>query len=97
MPSTDILPEARDELVESASWYDHERVGLGDAFVASVLESFDRIEQSPLMYTIHFRDLRRASVSRFPYSVYYRVVESRITIVAVFHNHRDISTLADRQ
>ena len=66
MRPIEILPEAQDELFESASWYDHERVGLGDDFVASVFESFDRIEQSPLMYAIHYRDLRRASVNRFP-------------------------------
>lgn len=90
-------PEVRDELEEAYNWYESQRLGLGDQFLNCVDEIVDRIRSMPESYAIVHRDLRRAVVQRFPcavvqrfpYAVYYRIVSSRIIVIAVFHGRRD--------
>ncbi|WP_341731507.1 hypothetical protein [Microcoleus sp. EPA2] len=36
-----------------------------------------------------YRDVRRSVVRRFPYTVYYRIVSSRVIVTAIFHSRRD--------
>ncbi|WP_396133662.1 type II toxin-antitoxin system RelE/ParE family toxin [Chamaesiphon sp. OTE_75_metabat_556] len=43
----------------------------------------------PESYPAVYRDVRRSIVRRFPYTIYYRIVSSRVIITAVFHGRRD--------
>ncbi len=36
-----------------------------------------------------YRDIRRALTSRFPYAVYYRIVESDVVVFGILHTRRD--------
>jgi plasmid stabilization system protein ParE len=81
--------EARNELDEAYSWYESQQLGLGDDFFELVEETLNRICQMPESYAVVYRDVRRSSVRRFPYTIYYRIVSSRVIITAVFHGSRD--------
>jgi len=82
-------PEVREELNEAYSWYESQKLGLGDEFLDSVDETVNRISQMPESYVIVYGDIRRAVVRRFPYAVYYRIVSSRVIVTAIFHGRRD--------
>lgn len=82
-------PEVRKEIDEVYSWYESQQPGLGDNFLEQVDEALDRICQMPESYLAIYRDVRRAVVRRFPYTIYYRIVSSRVIITAVFHGRRD--------
>jgi len=82
-------PPAQDELDSAYEWYEAQRPGLGDEFVAAVWTTIIRIRDRPDLYARTHKDVRRANVERFPYSVYYRVQSSRILVLAVFHGSRD--------
>lgn len=82
-------PEVREELNEAYNWYESQKPGLGDEFLACVDETINRISQMPESYVIAYGDIRRALVQRFPYAVYYRIVSSRVIITAIFHSRRD--------
>jgi plasmid stabilization system protein ParE len=43
----------------------------------------------PESYVIVYRDIRRAVIKRFPYAVYYRIVSSRVIVIAIFHSRRN--------
>jgi plasmid stabilization system protein ParE len=43
-----------------------------------------------------FADIRRAVVTRFPYSVFYRADATRVEVIAVFNNRRDPSIWQSR-
>ena len=47
-------------------WYEEQRPGLGEEFVASVDAAFDAIEQFPEMFAVVHGEVRRTIVSRFP-------------------------------
>ena len=82
-------PEAEEEIQAARVWYDVISTGLGDGFVARVLESLDRIASNPRLYVDVGGGLHRASVRRFPYHIYYRIGPDFISVLAVFHSHAD--------
>jgi plasmid stabilization system protein ParE len=82
-------PEVRDELDDAYNWYENQQFGLGDEFLGCVNEQLRRICKSPEAYLVVHRDVRRVIIQRFPYTVCYRIVSSRIIVIAIFHNRRD--------
>jgi plasmid stabilization system protein ParE len=86
-----LTPEAEDELDEAAQWYEQQAAGLGVDLVAKVRVALASIGAIPTIHAPVYRDIRRAMIRRFPYSVFYRVHPDRIEVLAVFHNRRDPS------
>jgi plasmid stabilization system protein ParE len=76
---------------EAFDYYEKQRPGLGVAFAARVQEVFDRIGANPQLHAAVLADVRKAVVSRFPYSVFYRAEATRVEGLAVFHGRRDPS------
>lgn len=63
--------EARADFDDAFDWYERQRPGLGVDFVTHVQAVFDEIGARPETYADVFPDVRRATVHRFPYSVFY--------------------------
>ena len=88
--------EARDEMENAYNWYEDQKAKLGedfldcvDNFLDCVDSTLDRIEQRPESYPCCFQDFRRAMIHRFPYVIYYRIISSRIIVIAIVHGKRD--------
>jgi plasmid stabilization system protein ParE len=84
-------PSVQGEVDDAYRWYEQQRPGLGDDFLAAVEEVFARIAATPGMHRAVFRDVRRGLTRRFPYGVYYRVHPDRVEVIAVYHTSRDPS------
>lgn len=84
-----LNPEAEADLSAAQQWYDRQREGLGDEFLSCVDRCLAGIRQNPELHARVFQDLRLALVRRFPYAIIYRIDEDQITIIAVYHGHRD--------
>ncbi|MGB6063304.1 MAG: type II toxin-antitoxin system RelE/ParE family toxin [Desulfomonilaceae bacterium] len=91
-----LRPAARAEFDEAFDWYERQRPGLGVDFVAHVQAVFDEITARPEMYAAVLEDIRRATVRRFPYSVFYRIEPQQVVVVAVFHSRRDPTIWRER-
>ncbi|MEZ6056429.1 MAG: type II toxin-antitoxin system RelE/ParE family toxin [Planctomycetaceae bacterium] len=83
-----IRPQAERDLTEARDWYSQQAPGLEVSFLSEVDVVFDRIQQNPHLYAAEHRSVRRASLGRFPYIVYYRIDASSIEIIAVLHGSR---------
>ncbi|OCQ88838.1 recombinase [Nostoc sp. MBR 210] len=81
--------EVREELDEAYSWYENQQAGLGDEFLECVDDLLNRICQMPESYAVVYNDIRRAILQRFLYAIYYRIVSSRIIVIAIFHGRRN--------
>jgi plasmid stabilization system protein ParE len=81
--------EARAEFDEAFDWYEQKRAGLGVEFAEQVQAVFDRISAMPELHAMVYKDVRKALVRRFPYSVFYRVRPGKVVVLAVFHGKRD--------
>jgi plasmid stabilization system protein ParE len=83
-----VRPEAETDVALARDWYDEQRVGLGDEFLTSVEETFERIHEWPESYAIEYRNVRAAPLHRFPYVVFYRLLGQTIQVLAVIHARR---------
>ena len=82
-------PEAAVDVIEARKWYDNQQAGLGDDFRNALAEVVERVQAMPRMYVIVVENVHRAKLIRFPYLLYYRVLENRIEVLAVLHSSRD--------
>jgi plasmid stabilization system protein ParE len=92
-----VRPAAAADLDEAFLWYEAQRDGLGEEFLNAVTRIMSGLAESPRQYPVVYRDTRRALVRRFPYSVFYRVLESDVVVVACFHGSRDPETWRGRR
>jgi len=84
-----VNPDAEADLDEARRWYEAERAGLGDELIEAVDKVLERVQQAPRLYAKVFEELRLALVRCFPYVVVYRIDDNQITVIAVYHTHRD--------
>lgn len=80
---------AREEYDLAANWYETERAGLGDEFAAEIQVAIDAIAEYPDRFPRVESNMRQAPVIRFLYSIFYRVRDELVIVIAVFHNARD--------
>ncbi|MEK7877985.1 MAG: type II toxin-antitoxin system RelE/ParE family toxin [Pseudomonadota bacterium] len=77
------------DLAGGYAWYNGQRDGLGEEFLAAVNAAFDTIERFPDIFALVHGEVRRAVVSRFPHAVFYRVEAKRVVVLTVLHTARD--------
>lgn len=80
--------EARTEFDEALAFYTAERVPLGEAFVAAVESATQRAQRHPESAPVIRGRVRRMHVERFPFSVFYSLVDDSIRVLAVAHERR---------
>jgi|SRR5216683_1904190 len=85
------------ELIRARDWYEHARPGLGTAFASEADRIVSLIEQFPGRFPFHADNVRRASLRRFPFSIFFEDVDDVRHIWAVFHHRRDPSTIERRR
>ena len=88
-----LLDEAKEELLESAYWYEQKREGLGDDFISAVERGLKTIEKRPRQFTqLNFgnkdREVRRCVLKRFPYLIVFEILPHEILVVAIAHSKR---------
>ena len=88
MRSVEFHPEAQDELISAARFYERETEDLGVDFIATVQHAYERLPELPRSGAPFGRRLRRLLVPKYPYGLLYRIEPERIYIVAVMHLHR---------
>jgi plasmid stabilization system protein ParE len=86
------LPEARDDIDAAYAAYEQRQAGLGDRFLDALRDRLDAIRAMPELYGVVPRDIRAATLRRFPYVVYYRFDAGTVVVIAVRHGHEDPAT-----
>lgn len=90
---TELSAEAEEELDIAAVWFDEQRPGLGSEFLEAIDEVLSMIAEWPRTGSIiedipADLELRRAPVSRFRFHVGYLVLDDRLRVLAIAHDHR---------
>ena len=82
-------PEAAEELLEACIHYSEVSPELGRAFFASVEGSIEKIVSGPRIWPVIEDGVRRFVVRRFPYGIYYTLVdEDRVVLVVAIMDLR---------
>ena len=81
-------PEAEQEFVEAAAYYERNVTGLGERFGSEVRYAIERLLGYPELGSPMDADLRRLVLIRFPYLLIYSFTPKMLRIVAVAHARR---------
>jgi plasmid stabilization system protein ParE len=96
LPEIIFQPEAEAEITEAFRWYEDKNEGLGSEFMRALDASLSSIQRNPTAYAAVHKQMRRAVLRRFPYSVIYLFDTGRIVVLACFHASRDPQQWRDR-
>ena len=81
-------PEAYDEMLESARYFENKTPGLGLDLISAIEESTRRIINFPESGSIERAKVRKSLVHGFPFTILYEAREDEIFIAAVMHQRR---------
>lgn len=84
-----FAPEAADDVTAGFRWYEEQRPGLGSQFLDCVLACLERVRRSPELHARVQGEFRRAFVRRFPYAVFYELIDQTVTVYGIVHIARD--------
>ena len=73
----------------SVAWYEFERRGLGADLLEEAAATVERIELNPLAYPCVRNRIRRAQLHRFPFGMFYEIVDGVAIVYAIVHLGRD--------
>ena len=91
-----FLPDAVSDLRSHSRWYERKRRGLAARFEEAVGEQTRLLEAAPRVYKIFHRDIHRCSVPRFPYEIYFRIIDDLVVVLAVHGVRQDPAVLKER-
>ena len=81
-------PDAEEEFIEAAAYYERNVPGLGERFAREVRRAIERLLEHPEIGSPIDPNLRRAILTRFPYSLIYSFTSDLLRVVAVAHARR---------
>ena len=82
-------PLVEADAADAAEWYERQQAGLGAAFVAAYRDRLRQLPDEALLYAVRFHDIRRVNLSRFPYGIFYSVVDDGVVVLGVLHGAHD--------
>lgn len=84
-----VRKEAETDIAEAFDYYESCRKNLGHDFLLCIEESLSKIQRNPFFYKEIHRQVRRIFISRFPYGIYFVVIENTILVIGVIHARKN--------
>jgi plasmid stabilization system protein ParE len=84
----EFLPAAKEDYQAALAWYEERSPRAAARFEAEVAAGIERIMNNPLMYALIDDRHRQCILSRFPYSLVYRIEPAFMLVIAVAHSRR---------
>ncbi|MFQ5904023.1 MAG: type II toxin-antitoxin system RelE/ParE family toxin [Candidatus Binatia bacterium] len=81
-----VRPAASADVEDAYRWYEAQQIGLGEEFLVAVTALMESIVANP----------DRALFRRFPYGLFYRIIDDQIVVVACMHARRNPRTWQSR-
>ncbi|MGB8341429.1 MAG: type II toxin-antitoxin system RelE/ParE family toxin [Chthoniobacterales bacterium] len=80
-------PDAVEDIVEAAAWYEERSPGLATELIDEILLAADRAAANPELFRIIRAEgkIRHVLAERFPYRVFFSVVGEVLYVHAVLH------------
>jgi plasmid stabilization system protein ParE len=91
-----VTEEAKADPSSAIRYYNRQRAGLGREFRTEVAATIDRIVSLPDSSRPLEDDVRRRRTERFPYGIFYRLLDDGIVILAIVHLSRDSGSWRSR-
>ena len=83
-----LTAAAEADVDEAFRWYEAQRAGLGAAFRHALDVAVAALETGALSYAVIYRNTRRVLLPKFPYGLYYRILDETVLVVGCIHAKR---------
>ena len=82
-----VRPLAVEDIAGAATWYEAQYPGLGVDLTNEITRAIRRAQEAPELFPIlRLRDgLRRVLTERFPYRIFFTVIDETLHVHAVLH------------
>lgn len=94
--SIEISEEAENDLDNSYEYYFDDSPQVADTFFRRINTSLETIRKTPLSFPEIYKSLRKFTVKKFPFVIYYQVVDYTIRVIAIFHTSRNPKIWTER-
>ena len=94
-----ILPLAKKDVKDAATWYNSKQKGLGKRFTTEVRKKVNSIRQYPEIGPIRYNAVRTIILDTFPFMIHYTVDDSQkiVVVSAIFHTSRNPDIWKERK
>ena len=92
----EILDQAEDDLIEGFHFYEAQRQGLGSYFLVNLYSDIELLRIQGGIHRKAYKDYHRLLSRRFPFAVFYKIVEETVFIHAVLDCRRDPTWIRKR-
>ncbi len=82
----------RSAMATGRKFYDHQEAGVGDYFFDSLFAEIDSLALYGGIHSVHFGFFRLLA-KRFPYAIYYKIIDGKATVFRVLDCRRNPSGL----
>lgn len=87
-----VLDSAIEDLAIARQFYDYQQEGIGDYFFDSLFSQIDSLVFHAGIHSVHF-GFYRALAKRFPYAVYYKIIDDEAVVFRVLDCRSEPSKL----
>ena len=91
-----IREEAQRDLDEAIDWHKKNKKDRGRKFAVEIKKVLKLLQKMPKMHGIVIDDVRRATVKGSRYVILYRVTDTEVIVISIFHASRDPSNWQSR-
>jgi plasmid stabilization system protein ParE len=97
--SISFISQAQQDIIDSIAWYNSEKENLGLEFYERLKFHFTLLTKNPLHYSLRNKTFRVAKIRRFPYLIYFKVEQSKrsLVVLAVLHTSRNPNIIKNRK
>ncbi|NLO02617.1 MAG: type II toxin-antitoxin system RelE/ParE family toxin [Bacteroidales bacterium] len=85
----ELSEEAENDFENSYQYYFSDSPKVANAFFQSVNTSLATIRSTPFSFPVVHKGLRKYTIKKFPFIIYYQVSNNSIKVLAIFHTSRD--------
>ena len=76
-------------MIEAQDWYEGEAPGVGRQFREAIDTLTQRLCANPRQFPVVFKNVDRALLHRFPFSLLYVIEGETLLVISCFHASRD--------
>ena len=91
-----VTDDAENDLQEAVEWYRSIGLGLDEELIRALEVCLWTIRRHPFQFPEVYKNVRRALLRKFPYSIFYFTFENTAVVLAVFHSRRNPKEWQDR-
>lgn len=86
--SVEFHPGAAEDVKGARQWYEERSLIAARAFLSELIESVERVSETPERWPRYLAGTRRHLFPNFPFSLVYRTTINSIVVIAVAHHRR---------